>query len=111
MTAAEIGADYVSFGPVGDTGLGDGSLAPRELFEWWSEMIEVPVVAEGGLDTALAADLAPVADFLALGQEVWGHVDGPDVALTGYLERMVTGPDPASRRGPRGLQDRRCARA
>ena len=88
MTAAEIGADYVSFGPVGDTGLGDGSLAPRELFEWWSEMVEVPVVAEGGLDTALAADLAPVADFLALGQEVWGHVDGPDLALTGYLERM-----------------------
>ena len=25
MTAAEIGADYVSFGPVGDTGLGDGA--------------------------------------------------------------------------------------
>lgn len=88
MTAAEIGADYVSFGPVGDTGLGGGELAPLELFEWWSQMIEVPVVAEGGIDTGLAADLAPCADFLALGQEVWGHVDGPDIALTGYLERM-----------------------
>ncbi len=51
-------------------------------------MIEIPVVAEGGLDTALAADLAPVADFLALGPEVWTHVDGPEIALTGYLERM-----------------------
>ncbi len=88
MTAAEIGADYVSFGPVGDTGLGDGEIAPFDLFAWWSEMIEVPVVAEGGLDTALAADLAPVADFLALGNEVWGHVDGPEIALAGYLERM-----------------------
>ena len=88
MTAAEIGADYVSFGPVGDTGLGDGAVAPLDLFRWWSEMIETPVVAEGALDTALAADLAPVADFLALGPEVWSHVDGPDIALTGYLERM-----------------------
>ena len=58
MTAAEIGADYVSFGPVGATGLGDGSVAPLDLFAWWSEMIEVPVVAEGGLTPALAADLA-----------------------------------------------------
>ena len=88
MTAAELGADYVSFGPVGDTGLGDGVVAPLDLFRWWSEMIETPVVAEGALDTALAADLAPVADFLALGPEVWSHVDGPDIALTGYLERM-----------------------
>ena len=30
--------------------------APLELFEWWSEMIEVPVVAEGGLTPDLAAD-------------------------------------------------------
>ena len=88
MTAAEIGADYVSFGPVGATGLGDGSAAPLDLFAWWSEMIEVPVVAEGGLTPELAADLAPVADFLALGDELWSHVDGPDIALTGYLERM-----------------------
>ena len=51
-------------------------------------MIEIPVVAEGGIDTALAAELAPVADFLALGPEVWSHIDGPDIALTSYLERM-----------------------
>ena len=32
--------------------------APLDLFEWWSEMIEVPVVAEGGLTPDLAAALA-----------------------------------------------------
>jgi thiamine-phosphate pyrophosphorylase len=32
------------------TALGTGEPAPFELFEWWSEMIEVPVVAEGALD-------------------------------------------------------------
>ncbi len=49
VNAAEAGADYVSFGPLGDMGLGDGNLADPKIFSWWSEMIVVPVVAEGGL--------------------------------------------------------------
>jgi thiamine-phosphate pyrophosphorylase len=75
MTAGELGADYVSFGPVGATALGDGRRAERELFEWWSEMIEIPVVAEGALDEALVRSLAPVADFFTFGPEVWGDDD------------------------------------
>jgi thiamine-phosphate pyrophosphorylase len=71
MTAAEIGADYVSFGPVGRTALGTGETAPVELFAWWSEMIETPVVAEGALDEDLVRSLSPVTDFLAFGEEVW----------------------------------------
>ena len=80
MTAAEAGADYVSFGPVGDTALGRGTSAPLDLFGWWSEMIEVPVVAEGALSTALIADLSEVSDFIALGPEIWGQ-DDPVAAL------------------------------
>ena len=88
MTAGEIGADYVSFGPVGATGLGDGTVAPLELFAWWSEMIELPVVAEGGLTPALAAELAPVADFLALGPEVWSAPEGEATALAEIAARL-----------------------
>ena len=80
LVAGENGADYVSFGPVGQTGLGDGTAADPELFQWWSEMIEVPVVAEGGLTDTLVRRLAPIADFLALGEEVWTAED-PLVAL------------------------------
>lgn len=80
MTLAEAGADYVAFGPVGETALGDGSRADRALFEWWSEMIEVPVVAEGALTPALVADLAPVTDFFAIGDEIWRDPD-PIAAL------------------------------
>ena len=80
MTAGELGADYVSFGPCGVTPLGDGRQAERELFEWWSMMIEVPVVAEGALDTALIRDLAPVTDFFGIGDEIWG-ADDPVAAL------------------------------
>jgi thiamine-phosphate pyrophosphorylase len=75
ITAGEAGADYVAFGPVGACGLGDGTLAPRELFAWWSEMIELPVVAEGGITLAILRDLAPVADFLAFGEEIWREPD------------------------------------
>jgi thiamine-phosphate pyrophosphorylase len=75
MTAGELGADYVSFGPVGETALGIGARAPLELFQWWSEMIEVPVVAEGALDEGILRALAPFADFVALGEEIWREAD------------------------------------
>lgn len=71
MNAGEAGADYVSFGPVAPTGLGSGEPAPDELFAWWSEVIEVPVVAEGALSAERVAALAPVADFFAVGEEIW----------------------------------------
>ena len=80
MTAAEAGADYVGFGPAASDGLGDGTVADRALFTWWSEMIEVPVVAEVGLTAELMADLAPVTDFFAIGAEIWRR-DDPAAAL------------------------------
>lgn len=80
LAAGEAGADYVSFGPVSETALGDGALADRDLFAWWSEMIEVPVVAEGGVDAARAADLAPCTDFLGVGDGLWTAPD-PVAAL------------------------------
>lgn len=75
MIAGENGADYVSFGPVGGAALGDGTVAEADLFRWWSEMIEVPVVAEGGLNEAVVRALAPITDFLAFGEEVWSAAD------------------------------------
>ena len=84
MTAGEAGADYVAFGPVGLSPLGDGSHAPRSLFDWWSEVIEVPVVAEGALDLSVVADFAPVTDFFAIGEEIWRH-DDPVAALRALI--------------------------
>ncbi|MBV7409946.1 thiamine phosphate synthase [Maritimibacter sp. DP1N21-5] len=80
MTAGEVGADYVSFGPVGTSNLGDGTQAEPELFAWWSEMIEVPVVAEGGLTADLIRELSPITDFLSIGEEIWG-ADDPAAVL------------------------------
>ncbi len=75
ITAGELGCDYVSFGPVGHTPLGDGTIAEFALFEWWSQMIEVPVVAEGALDETIIRTLAPVTDFFAIGDEIWRSDD------------------------------------
>ncbi len=87
MSAGEAGADYVSFGPAGETALGDGSRAEADLFAWWSEMIEIPVVAEGALDEATLRALAPVTDFVALGEEIWG-TDDPAAALARLTAAM-----------------------
>lgn len=82
MTAGELNADYVSFGPVGTTALGDGSQAELALFEWWSMMIEVPVVAEGALTPALITALTPHTDFFGIGDEIWDQEDAAATLIT-----------------------------
>jgi thiamine-phosphate pyrophosphorylase len=88
MSAGEAGADYVSFGPVGETTLGDGSRAEAELFQWWSEMIEIPVVAEGGLNADIVRALAPITDFFGIGEEIW-RADDPVTALKNLTDAMA----------------------
>lgn len=89
LSAGEAGADYVSFGPIGASVLGDGSQANPDLFQWWSEMIEIPVVAEGALDPENLRALAPFTDFFALGEEVW-RADDP-VAELARLAAVIAG--------------------
>ncbi|MGG7646284.1 thiamine phosphate synthase [Rhodovulum sp. YNF3179] len=84
LNAGEAGADYIAFGPVTDTPLGDGTVAGAELFAWWSEMIELPVVAEGALTGDAVAQLAPVVDFFGVGHEIWAE-DDPLAALRALL--------------------------
>ncbi len=88
LNAGEAGADYVAFGPVGSAALGDGSRAQSDLFAWWSEMIEIPVVAEGALDAALMRTLAPRTDFFAIGEEIWRQ-DDPAAALKTLAAAMA----------------------
>ena len=84
ISAGEAGADYAAFGPVGDTTLGKGERAGFELFEWWSQMIEVPCIAEGALTAELIGQFGPVTDFFGLGEEIWG-TDDPAAALKALI--------------------------
>jgi thiamine-phosphate pyrophosphorylase len=87
MAAGEAGADYISFGPVNASLLDDGTHAELELFQWWSEVIEVPVVAEGGLNTDLIRALTPVTDFFGIGDEIWTS-ETPQQALADLIAAM-----------------------
>lgn len=84
MNAGEAGADYVAFGPIGPTPLGNGEQVEFDLFEWWSQVIEVPVIAEGALTADLVAKFGPVTDFFGIGEEIWGTED-PVLALKALI--------------------------
>ena len=82
LNAAEAGADYVAFGPTRAGPLGTGTVAEHDLFAWWSEMIEVPVVAEE-VAPEDAGRLLAVADFVVPDTAIW-EADDPADALRRY---------------------------
>jgi thiamine-phosphate pyrophosphorylase len=89
MVLAEAGADYVAFGPVGETGaLGDETRAEDDLFTWWAEMIETQSVAEGGVTPEDAARLAEAADFLVPDRRIWDE-DDPVAKLKDYASALA----------------------
>ncbi len=79
FAAGEAGADYVAFGAFFPTAT---KRAPArcepETLQWWSELMELPCVAIGGIDAANCAPLVQAgADFLAVVGAVWSDPDGP----------------------------------
>ncbi len=79
MRAGEDGADYVAFGSFFRSGTKQtGIRADIELLRWWSELMELPCVAIGGITAENCAPLVQAgADFLAVIAAGWGHPDGP----------------------------------
>ncbi|MBK1841334.1 thiamine phosphate synthase [Azospirillum sp. YIM B02556] len=79
MIAGEEGADYVAFGAFFPTATKTAEYkAEPELLSWWSELMEVPCVAIGGITAENCAPLVTAgADFLAVVNAVWGHPQGP----------------------------------
>jgi len=72
MAAGEMGADYVMFGEPQE---GMRAMSPASLAErvaWWAEIFETPCVAYAET-LEQASELAGAgADFVAVGQAVWG---------------------------------------
>jgi thiamine-phosphate pyrophosphorylase len=86
MEAAEAGADYVAFGAFYPTSTKEApTSADIELLSWWTELMEVPVVAIGGITLDNAAPLIEAgADFLAVSAGVWNHSEGPAAAVASF---------------------------
>ena len=79
MRAGEDGADYVAFGAFFPTASKEAKTrADPEILSWWSELMELPCVAIGGITALTCAPLVQAgADFLAVIGAVWQHPDGP----------------------------------
>ena len=79
FAAGEGGANYVAFGAFFPTTTKDApARCEPETLRWWSELMELPCVAIGGIDAGNCAPLvAAGADFLAVVGAVWSDLDGP----------------------------------
>lgn len=95
MRAGEAGADYVAFGAFYPTVTKDAQYhAEPEILTWWSELMELPCVAIGGITAENCGPLAAAgASFLAVANGVWGHPDGPAAAVVA-LNRAILNPGP-----------------
>ncbi|MDD2875817.1 MAG: thiamine phosphate synthase [Acidiphilium sp.] len=90
MEAAEFGADYVAFGAFFPTATKVvEAMAEVEIIAWWSEVMEVPCVAIGGIDAGNCGGLvAAGADFLAVSGAVWNCAAGPAAGVAAMLAAM-----------------------
>jgi thiamine-phosphate pyrophosphorylase len=79
MQAGEDGADYVAFGAFFASGTKEVTrFIDPEILRWWSELMELPCCAIGGITAENCAPLVHAgADFLAVVGCVWNHPDGP----------------------------------
>ena len=79
MQAGEDGADYVAFGAFFPSSTKDvTNFLDPEILQWWSEMMELPSCAIGGITPENCAPLVRAGtDFLAVIGCVWNHPDGP----------------------------------
>ena len=64
LVAAEHGADYVAFKAEGS--IQDGKSDNLELFKWWTEFIEIPVIAECSSDLLICSNLWKYCDFFSI---------------------------------------------
>jgi len=82
-TAGEAGADYVAFGAYFPSETKETGLrADIELLTWWSDIMELPVVAIGGITAENCAPLVRAgANFLAVTAAVWSHPGGPGAGV------------------------------
>jgi thiamine-phosphate pyrophosphorylase len=86
MEAGEQGASYVAFGAFFDSATrGVKAEADTEILEWWSQLMEVPCVAIGGITPENCGPLVKAgADFICASAAVWDHPDGPASGIRAF---------------------------
>lgn len=81
MEAGEAGVDYLLFGEPSPDGAVPSLDAVVERAGWWAEIFQTPCVAYAPALDAVPRLAATRAEFVALGEAVWSHPDGPRAAI------------------------------
>jgi thiamine-phosphate pyrophosphorylase len=81
MRAGERGADYVMFGEPDASGRRPAFDAVTERVAWWAELFEVPCVAFAATLDEIEPLAAAGADFVAVGDCVFGDARGCSAAI------------------------------
>jgi thiamine-phosphate pyrophosphorylase len=90
MEAAEHGADYVAFGAFFDTLTKETHhKATPDILTWWQDLMEIPCVAIGGINTENALPIINAgADFIAVSSGVWNYQGGIKAALEKFKTQI-----------------------
>lgn len=93
MEAAEGGADYVAFGAFYPTETHTTVYRPEpEILTVWSETMQTPCVAIGGIKVHNCAPLVKAgADFICVVTGVWDYPQGPGAAVTAFNAAIAAG--------------------
>jgi thiamine-phosphate pyrophosphorylase len=94
MEAAEAGADYVLFGEPDEAGQCPPLPAVLERAGWWAEVFQTPCVAFVPSLGDVAAMAATGCEFVALGDAVFTHPEGPAAAVRSALAAIAAAPAP-----------------
>lgn len=81
MTVGESDVDYLMFGEPRPDGWTPPFDQVVERCRWWAELFNVPCVGYAPAVDDVASLAATGAEFVALGDAVWSHAEGPEAAV------------------------------
>ena len=89
MVAAEAGADYVMFGEPDTSGGRPAFEAIAQRVAWWAEVFEIPCVGFAATLDEVEPLAAAGADFIAMGDCVFGAGHGAAAAVADAARRLA----------------------
>jgi thiamine-phosphate pyrophosphorylase len=89
MVAAEAGADYVMFGEPDTSGGRPAFEAIAQRVAWWAEVFEIPCVGFAATLEEVEPLAAAGADFIAIGDCVFGARHGAAAAVADAARRLA----------------------
>jgi thiamine-phosphate pyrophosphorylase len=89
MVAAEAGADYVMFGEPDTSGGRPAFEAIAQRVAWWAEVFEIPCVGFAATLDEVEPLAAAGADFIAVGDCVFGAGHGTAAAVADAARRLA----------------------